>query len=173
MSLALNFYHDQRGEDGGTSVALPPAHRILYVRHGRAEVNGRMMNADEGRYCDEPVALRSSVAWCEIWRWELALPNAPVTLHEGAGVLSLPKMRRIIAYFSMLNGTHWLFRLDRIITPAGGIADRHQHPGPGIRCLLEETFNVHQAAESHRDLMPGDPWWEAQCHSAHPRGEGH
>ena len=27
------------------------------------------------------------------------------------------------------------------------IADRQQHPGPGIRCLLEGTFNVEQAAE--------------------------
>ncbi|MGB8548009.1 MAG: hypothetical protein WCD82_07430 [Xanthobacteraceae bacterium] len=60
----------------------------------------------------------------------------------------------------MLNGTQWLFRLDRIITPAGRVADRHQHPGPGIRCLKEGTFNVQQAGESYRDLAPGDPWWE-------------
>src|SRR5215475_338229 len=39
-------------------------------------------------------------------------------------------------------------------------ADCHQHPGPGIRCLLKGTFNVQQDAESHRDLLPGDPWWE-------------
>jgi hypothetical protein len=160
MSLALNFYHDQLDESGATSSGLPPARRILYVRHGRAEVDGRMLNAGEALYCDEAVALKSSGAWCEIWRWELALPNAPALLHEGAGVLSMLQMQRVIANFAMLAGTQWLFRLDRIVTPAGGIADRHQHPGPGIRCLVEGTFNVQQAAESARNLMPGDPWWE-------------
>jgi hypothetical protein len=60
----------------------------------------------------------------------------------------------------MPEGTRWLFRLDQITTAAGRIADRHQHPGPGIRCLLEGTFNVQQDAESHRDLAPSDAWWE-------------
>jgi hypothetical protein len=60
----------------------------------------------------------------------------------------------------MPEGTQWLFRLDQIISAAGRIADRHQHPGPGIRCLLEGTFNVQQDAESIRDAMPGDAWWE-------------
>ena len=33
-------------------------------------------------------------------------------------------------------------------------------PGPGIRCLLEGTFNAEQAGHSARDLYPGDAWWE-------------
>ena len=61
----------------------------------------------------------------------------------------------------MLDGTRWVFRLDQITSAAGRIADRHQHPGPGIRCLLEGTFNVQQDAEVEaRDLAPGDAWWE-------------
>ncbi|HET9916262.1 MAG TPA: hypothetical protein VFQ89_04080 [Candidatus Binatia bacterium] len=160
MSLALNFYHDQLDDEGLTSSPLPAAHRLLYVRHGAAEVNGRRMSVNEATYCDGPVVLKSTGAWCQIWRWELVSPNAPLVLHQGDGVLSLVRMQRIIANFSMLKGTQWLFRLDRIITPSGGIADRHQHPGPGIRCLLTGTFNVQQSAESHRDLAPGDPWWE-------------
>ena len=74
------------------------------------------------------------------------------------------RMQRAVANFSMLKDTHWLFRLDRITTAAGRVADRHQHPGPGIRCLVEGTFNVHQACESYRDLAPGDPWWEEGPH---------
>jgi hypothetical protein len=53
-------------------------------------------------------------------------------------------------------------RLDHV-GAAGRNADRHQHPGPGIRCLVEGTFNVQQDAESHRDLAPGDAWWETGC----------
>lgn len=160
MSLALNFYRDQLGEDGATSVALPPAHRILYVRHSDAEINGRGVSRDEALYCDGQVALKSSGAWSEIWRWELASPIAPPVLHQGTSVLSLLRMQRLIDNFAMSKGTQWLFRLDRIMTPAGGMADRHRHPGPGIRCLVEGTFNVSQAAESIRAAAPGDPWWE-------------
>jgi len=160
MSLALNFYHDQLDDEGRTSSELPASPRLLYVRHGSADVNGRVLSADDAIYCDVPVSLKSTGAWCQIWRWELAPPNAAPTLHEGSGVLSSVRMQRPISNFAMLKGTQWLFRLDRIITPAGRVADRHQHPGPGIRCLKEGTFNVQQACESYRDLKPGDPWWE-------------
>jgi hypothetical protein len=160
MSLALNFYHDQLDDEGQTSSPLPAMHRLLYVRHGSVDVNGHVMSADDAIYSDGPVSLKSSGAWCEIWRWDLAPPNAAPALHQGSGVLTSVRMQRPISNFAMLNGTQWLFRLDRIITPAGRVADRHQHPGPGIRCLNEGTFNVQQAGESHRDLAPGDPWWE-------------
>ncbi len=81
-------------------------------------------------------------------------------LHQGTGVLSSLRMSRVITSLAMLEGTRWLFRLDQITSAAGRIADRHQHPGPGIRCLLEGTFNVQQDIESARDLCPGDAWWE-------------
>jgi hypothetical protein len=160
MPFSLNFYHDQIGAEGATASSLPSAHRLLYVRHGRALINDRSMSADEATYCDGRLALKSNGAWSEVWRWELAAPNAPPQLHDGAGVLSRLKMSRVITTLPMLDGTRWLFRLDQITSAAGRIADRHQHPGPGIRCLLEGAFNVQQAAESARDLGPGDAWWE-------------
>jgi len=160
MPFALNLYHDQIDASGSTASALPAAHRLLYVRHGRAVINGQPLAADQATYCDEPVTLQSSGEWAQVWRWELAPPNAAPRLQEGAGVLSSLRMSRVIARLAMLEGTRWLFRLDRITSAAGRIADRHQHPGPGIRCLVEGTFNVQQDAESHRDLAPGDAWWE-------------
>jgi hypothetical protein len=160
MPLSLNLYHDQVGADGASAAALAPAHRLLYVRHGRVVINDKTMSADEAAYCDAPLALKSAGEWSQVWRWELALPNAGLSLHDGAGVLSRLRMSRVITSLPMLEGTRWLFRLDRIVSAAGRIADRHQHPGPGIRCLLEGTFNVQQDIESARDLAPGDAWWE-------------
>ena len=160
MPFCLNFYHDQIAADGSTSEPLPPAHRLLYVRHGRVSIGERMLSADEAAYWPGPLALRSAGEWCQIWRWELAAPNAAPSLHEGTGVLSRLNMSRVIGGLAMGERTRWLFRLDRIVTAAGRVADRHQHPGPGIRCLLEGAFNVAQAAESARDLAPGDAWWE-------------
>jgi hypothetical protein len=160
MPHALNFYHDQIAADGATAQPLPAAHRLLYVRHGAAVINGKTVSSDEALYCAEPLALASVGAWSEVWRWELALPNAAAVLQAGGGVLSQLRMARVITSLAIAEGTRWLFRLDRIFTPAGRIADRHQHPGPGIRCLLEGTFNVQQDAESARDVRPGEPWWE-------------
>lgn len=160
MPFSLNFYHDQVAADGSTASPLPPVHRLLYVRHGRVVINDKTMGADEAAYCDAPLQLQSAGAWSQVWRWELAAPNAPPALLQGSGVLSGLRMSRVIAGLPMLEGTRWLFRLDRIVTAAGRIADRHQHPGPGIRCLLEGAFNVQQDIESARDLGPGDAWWE-------------
>ncbi|HVA13475.1 MAG TPA: hypothetical protein VNF99_09515 [Stellaceae bacterium] len=160
MPFALNLYHDQIGAEGATSAALPAAPRLLYVRHGRVAINGQALGADEAIYCDAPVALQSTGAWSQVWRWDLALPNAAPLLHRGEGVLSQHRMARIISTLHMPAASRWLLRLDQINAPAGRIADRHQHPGPGIRCLLEGSFNVQQDAESVRDVAPGEAWWE-------------
>ena len=160
MPFALNFYHDQIDASGVSSAALSAAHRIVYVRHGSVEINGRVMRSDDATYCEEPVTMKSAGEWAQIWRWDLVPPNAPSLLHEGLGVLSSLRMSRVISTLALQAGTRWLFRLDQITSAAGRIADRHQHPGPGIRCLKEGTFNVQQDAESARDLAPGDAWWE-------------
>jgi hypothetical protein len=160
MPFSLNFYHDQIAADGAAAMALAPAHRLLYVRHGSAVINGKTVKADEALYCDGPLTLESAGAWSEVWRWELASPNAAPLLQQGSGVLSHLRMSRVVTSLALAESTRWLLRLDRILTPAGRVADRHQHPGPGIRCLLEGAFNVQQDAESARDPRPGEPWWE-------------
>src|SRR6202035_5010480 len=123
MPFALNFYHDQVGAGGATTSALAPAHRLLYVRHGRAEINGQLLSADAAIYCDSSVTLKPAGEWSQIWRWELALPNAAPLLHDGEGVLSSLRMSRIITSLAMPEGTQCLFRLDQITTAAGRIAD--------------------------------------------------
>jgi hypothetical protein len=160
MALALNFYHDQVGAGGTASAPLPGAPRILYVRHGSVEINGRTMKSDDAIYCDEPVSMRSAGEWAQVWRWDLAPPNGAPLVVQGEEVLSSLRMARVISTLALLPGTQWLFRLDQITSAAGRIADRHQHPGPGIRCLKQGAFNVQQAPESARDLAPGDAWWE-------------
>jgi hypothetical protein len=160
VPFALNLYHDQVDAGGASAAPLPAAHRLVYVRHGSVMVNGQAMEVDQALYCDGPLSLETAGGWSQLWRWELAPPNGAPMLHEGMGVLSSLRMARVITNLAMLPGTRWLLRLDRIVSAAGRIADRHQHPGPGIRCLVEGTFNAEQAAESHRDLAPGDAWWE-------------
>src|SRR5215469_9258434 len=97
MPFSLNLYHDQLGASGGTSTALPPGPRMIYCRFGKAVVNGAALSADEAIFCDTPVELKSAGEWAQLWRWDLALPNAAPALAEGEGVLSQLRMARIIA----------------------------------------------------------------------------
>lgn len=160
MPFALNLFHDQVIAGGASAQPLPSAHRLLYVRHGHVVINSSAVQTDTAIYCDGPVTMQAGADWSQIWRWELVLPNAAPSLLQGMGVLSSLRMAQVITGLAMLDGTRWLFRLDQITSAAGRIADRHQHPGPGIRCLVEGTFNAEQAGHSARDLYPGDAWWE-------------
>jgi hypothetical protein len=160
MPFVLNFYHDQVDAGALASAPLPAAHRIVYVRHGSVNINGKAMAPDDAMYCDAPLTMKSAGEWAQLWRWELALPNAEPLALQGEGIFSSLRMARVISTLAMLPGTRWLLRLDQITTVPGRIADRHQLPGPGIRCLKQGSFNVQQDAESARDLAPGDAWWE-------------
>lgn len=160
MAFSLNLYHDQLITGGSAAPDLPAAHRLFYVRHGAVAIHGQTMDAGSAIYSDSPASPAAKAEWSQVWRWELALPNAAPVLLQGQGSFSSLRMSRVIATLDMPPGSRWLFRLDQITSAAGRIADRHQHPDPGIRCLLEGTFNVQQDVESVRDRTPGEAWWE-------------
>ena len=54
----------------------------------------------------------------------------------------------------------WLMRLDRVDFPPGGVAYRHTHPGPGIRCLLFGSIRIESGGETH-EYGPFEPWFES------------
>jgi quercetin dioxygenase-like cupin family protein len=54
----------------------------------------------------------------------------------------------------------WLLRCDRVDFPAGGIAYRHTHPGPGIRCLLHGSIRIESGGETHV-YEALEPWFES------------
>ena len=156
---SIHFYQDQVLA-GGQSEALMAGRRIVYCRFGEVTLNGERLGVDEARYVGEDLILEGFDAWSQIWRWEVDLPNAEKALLRGEGILSLHQMSRVIGMLDMAPGTEWLFRLDQITAPPGRVTDPHRHPGPGIRCMVEGTFNVHQDVESVRAVSPGQSWWE-------------
>jgi quercetin dioxygenase-like cupin family protein len=54
----------------------------------------------------------------------------------------------------------WLMRLDRVDFPPGGVAYRHTHPGPGIRCLLFGSIRIESGGETH-EYRAFEPWFES------------
>ena len=59
MPFSLNLYHDQIAANGAAASPLLAAHRLLYVRHGRAEINSEVMNADQAAYQDGALTVKS------------------------------------------------------------------------------------------------------------------
>jgi quercetin dioxygenase-like cupin family protein len=57
-------------------------------------------------------------------------------------------------------GTEWLLRCDRVDFPPGGVAHRHTHPGPGIRCLLHGSIRI-ESGGGVRVYGPLEPWFES------------
>jgi hypothetical protein len=52
-------------------------------------------------------------------------------------------------------------RCDRVDFPPGGVAYRHVHPGPGIRCLLAGIMRIEGPDGLERTYSPLDAWFEA------------
>jgi hypothetical protein len=57
-------------------------------------------------------------------------------------------------------GVEWLMRADRVDFPPGGVAYRHTHPGPGIRCLLFGSIRIESGGATH-EYGPFEPWFES------------
>jgi hypothetical protein len=56
-------------------------------------------------------------------------------------------------------GVEWLMRCDRVDFEPGGIAYRHVHPGPGIRCLLGGTITIETGGHT-QSYGPLEAWFE-------------
>ena len=67
---------------------------------------------------------------------------------------------KLAAPVALEAGLEWLLRCDRVDFPPGGVAYRHTHPGPGIRCLLLGSIRIDSGGESQR-YHPLDAWFES------------
>jgi quercetin dioxygenase-like cupin family protein len=67
---------------------------------------------------------------------------------------------RLAAVVALDPETAWLLRCDRVDFPPGGVAYRHTHPGPGVRCLLHGSLRVESGGETHV-YGSGEPWYES------------
>jgi len=53
----------------------------------------------------------------------------------------------------------WIARCDRVEFPAGGVAHRHVHPGPGIRRMLHGALTIAASGRTHT-YGSGESWFE-------------
>jgi hypothetical protein len=86
---------------------------------------------------------------------EVGGPALRFELEDGAGAGAL-----LSAEVRLDPREGWLMRCDRVDFPPGGIAHRHTHPGPGIRCLLHGRIRIDSGGEAHT-YGPLEPWFES------------
>ncbi len=146
MTFTLSLHREAEGRR-----ALPAATRILYVARGlcaiEADTTAATLAAGSAWLGTGALAL-AVPAEAELIRFELARGDAPA---EGA-LLSRP--------IALDETAEYLFRLDTVELPPGGIAYTHVHQGPGIRYLLSGGFNVRVGGRV-TEISPGEAWFEA------------
>jgi hypothetical protein len=84
-------------------------------------------------------------------------PGRALVWRLEAGVEAGAKLAAPVALDS---DVEWLLRCDRVDFPPGGIAYRHTHPGPGIRCLLFGSIRIESGGETHA-YGPIEAWFES------------
>lgn len=65
----------------------------------------------------------------------------------------------LVAHVELDPETAWLMRCDRVEFAPGGVAYRHTHPGPGIRCLLYGQITIDSEGRI-TTYGPGQAWFE-------------
>ena len=66
----------------------------------------------------------------------------------------------VAAEVELESTTGWIFRLDRVDFPPGGIAYRHVHPGPGIRRILHGELTIDREGGESQMYGAGEAWFE-------------
>jgi hypothetical protein len=127
----------------GEARALPAAPRVLYVASGEAS----SLAANEAWFGGGEVTVEAGGEGATVLRWEL-------TDWE-------PEGAKLAVRIELDPWGEYVMRCDRVDFPPGGVAYRHVHPGPGIRCLLAGIMRIEGPDGLERTYSPLDAWFEA------------
>jgi quercetin dioxygenase-like cupin family protein len=100
------------------------------------------------------------------------------TVEGGALVWQLDQYERdaegaLLSRFVQLDPfAEWVVRCDRVDFPLGGVAQRHTHPGPGIRYLLEGELEIETEGRASF-YGPGGAWFESGPEPVAARASAH
>ena len=140
---------------------LPGCNRVIYVRDGdviaRAAAQAAELAANSAWHGRDAVSITAGAAGATLLRWELVAGSEAAGELGGPGVSSTLTLAHAV---ELADPGGYLMRCDRVDFPPGGIAYKHVHRGPGIRCLLAGAIRVEVNGKAH-DIEPGGAWFEA------------
>ncbi len=130
----------------------PGAVRALYLQGGQATIaSGGSVAAlapNSAWHGAGALALTSGAGGAELLRFELAA----AATDDGAPIIVSPPL-------ALDAKANYLLRCDRVEFPPGGVAYRHTHQGPGLRCLVAGSIRIDAGGQSHA-YRPGEAWFE-------------
>ena len=155
MPSTLRLYEDVLANDADAS--LPALPRMIFVVHGSLVIDDRSSRDNEAFSGEGAVKLKAGSSGVTLWRWELGADDTGANVIAGQGVASREKLS---APLETLPKGALILRGDSVAFPPGGVAYRHRHQGPGIRCLIEGGIRIdtHGGSISYG---PGGAWYES------------
>jgi hypothetical protein len=156
MPPVLRLHEDVLRNDA-QPIALPPLPRMIFVVHGAAEIDGKVVAAGEAWAGEGAATIKAGPEGGTCWRWDLAPGDDADGGLAGAGASSHCKLAAPLA---TLPDGEWLLRGDSVGFPPGGCAYLHRHQGPGIRCLIEGGIRIDTDGHS-ASYGPGGAWFES------------
>ena len=161
MTYAIRLYNDQLSADQLDAEELSEAHRLIYVRSGSVRINDAEYCKDDVFACSSTLQVSAADEQSEIWRWELVPINDQPRLLSQMGCCSHLLMTSPLTTLNLFEGDTWLFRLDRMMFPAGYVVPCHHNAGPGIRCVQQGSFSFHEGTHGKQEMLPGTPFFES------------
>jgi quercetin dioxygenase-like cupin family protein len=150
MTFVLRLHAD-RLDTGATLDLAAGAVRALYVEagHVNAAAFGTVASlaANSAWFGASLAALRAGAEGAKLLRFEL------VPAGQGSGGLLTS------SELAFDPKGDYLLRCDRVEFPPGGIAYRHTHQGPGLRCLVAGSIRIESEGSAH-DYATGQAWFE-------------
>ena len=157
MHPVLRLYEDVLSSAENVVFTLPPLPRFIFVVHGSATIEGKMVAAGEGWQGEGTVTVKPTAQGVTCWRWEFATGNRGSTTANAPGMSTHEKLT---AFLETLPKGDLLMRADNVGFPPGACAYLHRHQGPGIRCLIEGGIRIDTHGRS-TSYGPGGAWYEA------------
>jgi quercetin dioxygenase-like cupin family protein len=151
MALVLRLFADRIDAGEKRELRAGPV-RVLYVRSGSAAIASggsvASLAPNSAWHGAASLALAASTGGAEVLRFELV---ASVAEGQAPLIVSPP--------LALDPRERHLMRCDRVEFPPGGVAYRHTHQGPGLRCLVAGSIRIDAGGASHA-YRPGEAWFE-------------
>lgn len=154
MPPILRLYEDVLPSDT-PEIGLPPAPRMIFVVHGSATFEGRVVREGEAWHGENELMLEPGPDGVTCWRFELVAADASEWMLGGSAT-----RKKLSAALTTLPQGELLLRGDSVAFPPGGCAYLHCHQGPGIRCLIEGGIRIDTLGHS-TSYGPGAAWYES------------
>src|SRR6478735_8989758 len=157
MHPVLRLYEDVLSSAENVAFQLSPLSRFIFVVHGSARIDDKMLNEGEAWQGEAAITVRPGAQGVTCWRWEFARGDQGSTTANAPGMITHEKLS---AFLETLPKGELLMRADSVAFPPGGCAFTHVHQGPGIRCMIDGGIRIDTHGRS-TSYGPGGAWYEA------------